>query len=76
MLFKGHSPVACVRGSFPFLGGGAVLGLHCYVGFSLVVASRGCSLVAVLRLLTEVASLVEEHGLWGARASVVVAPGL
>ena len=33
------------------------------------------SLVAVYMLLTEVASLVEEHGLSGARASVVVAHG-
>ena len=41
------------------MGGGAVLGLHCYVGFSLVVASRGCSLVAVLKLLTAVAPLVD-----------------
>ena len=40
-----------------------------------VAASRGSSLVAVCMLLTEVASLVEEHGLWGARASVVVAHG-
>ena len=30
---------------------------------SLVTASGGCSLVAVLRLLMVVASLVEEHGL-------------
>ena len=37
--------------------------------FSLLPASRGCSLVAVSRLLTEVASLVAEHGLSG---SVVV----
>ena len=32
-------------------------------GLPLVVASRGCSLVAVHRLLTAVASLVAEHGL-------------
>ena len=31
---------------------------------SLVEASRGCSLVAVPRLLIMVASLVVEHGLW------------
>ena len=51
-------------------------GLRCCMHFSLVATSRGYSLVAVCMLLTEVASLVEEHGLWGARASVVVAPGL
>ena len=39
-----------------------VLGLHC-AGFSLVVASRGYSLVAVCRPLTAVASLVMEHDL-------------
>ena len=36
----------------------AVLGLCCYAGFSLVVASGGCSLVVVHGLLTEVAFLV------------------
>ena len=41
----------------------AVLGLFCCVGFSLVAASGGYSLVAVLRLLIAVASLVAEHGL-------------
>ena len=51
----------------------AVLGLHCC--FSLV-ASRVFSPVAVPRLLIVVASLVMEHGLWGARASVVSACGL
>ena len=41
----------------------AVLGLHCYMlRLSLVVASRGCSLVAVRGLLIGVASLVVEHG--------------
>ena len=45
----------------------AMPGLRCRVDFSLV---------AVYMLLTEVASLVEEHGLSGARASVVVAPRL
>ena len=43
----------------------AVLGLHCltfHSGLSLVVANRGCSLVAVHRL-TAVASPVEEHRL-------------
>ena len=41
----------------------ALLSLLCCVGFSLVVASRISSLVAVLGLLIVVASLVEEHGL-------------
>ena len=53
----------------------AMPGLCCCMHFSLVVTSRAYSLVAVCMLLTEVASLVEEHGLWGARASVVVAHG-
>ena len=38
----------------------AVVGLHCFVGFSLVVASRGCFLAVVHKLLIEVACL---HGL-------------
>ena len=41
----------------------AVLGLHSCVGFSLVAASRGYSLVVVCRFPTAVASLVAEHGL-------------
>ena len=41
------------------------------MGFSLIVASRGYSLVAVLGLLTVVASLVAEHRLLGTQASVV-----
>ena len=41
----------------------AVLGLHCCVGFSLVVESRGYSLVAVCGLLIAMASLIEEHSL-------------
>ena len=45
-------------------------------GLSLVVGSEGYSLVAVLRLLTVVASLVAEHRLQGTWASVVVIPGL
>ena len=53
----------------------AVLGLHCCVSSSLVVESRGYSLV-VLGLLTVLASLVMEHGLWGTQASVVGARGL
>ena len=52
-----------------------MLGLHCRAGFSLVSASRGYSRVAVHGLLIAVASLVAEHRLQGARASVVVAPG-
>ena len=52
-----------------------MLGDCCCLGFSLVVASRGYSLVAVHRLLTTVASLVEERGLEGTRASVVEAHG-
>ena len=39
----------------------AVLGLCCCVGFFLVAASRACSLVAVHRLLTAVASLAVEQ---------------
>ena len=39
----------------------AVLSLHCCVEFSLVVASRGYSLVAVNVLLIAVASFVVEH---------------
>ena len=52
------------------------LGLHCHTGFFLVEASRDCSPVVVCGLLVEVASLVAEHGLWGARASVVAVRGL
>ena len=40
----------------------AVLGLHRCVGFSLVVAGGGYSLVAVLGFLFVVASLVGEYG--------------
>ena len=39
----------------------AVLALHCCTGFSLVVASRSCSLVAMHRLLAAVASLAEDR---------------
>ena len=53
-----------------------MLGLRCLSGFSLVVASRGYSVVAVLGLLAPEASLVAEHGLWAAWASVAVACGL
>ena len=44
-----------------------MLGLHCCVGFSLVVASGGYSPAAVRGLLVAVASLVSEHGLGGAQ---------
>ena len=54
----------------------AVLGLHCCSGFSLVVASRAYSLVAVHGLLTAVASLVAEHRLQGAWAGVAAVPRL
>ena len=50
----------------------AVLGLRCCKGFSLVEASGDSSPVAVLGPLIMVASLIVEHGLWGARASVTV----
>ena len=53
----------------------AVLGLCCYAGFPLVVASRGYSLVAGHELLSVVAAFME-HGLWGAWASVIVAFGV
>ena len=52
------------------------LGLHCDSGFSLVAASGGYLLIAVDWLLAVVASLAVEHGIWGTRASVVVAPRL
>ena len=45
-------------------------------GLSLVLASWGCSLAAVCRLLIAVAALVAEHRLSDARASVAVACGL
>ena len=45
-----------------------VLGLRCCLGFSLVVAIRGYSVVGVLGLVIAVASFVVEHGLWGAQA--------
>lgn len=54
----------------------SLLGLLCWVGFSLVAANRGYTLDAVHRLFTEVASLVAEHGALGRVASVVTARGL
>ena len=57
-----------------------VLGLHCFVGFSLVLASLGYSLVVACKLLIEVASLVAEHKhrlqQWGLVGSAVTAPRL
>ena len=50
-----------------------MLGLHCCTGFSLVSLGGSCSLAAVRGLLIVVASLVAEHRLLGAWASVVVA---
>ena len=51
----------------------AVLGLCCFMGFSLVA---GAPLVAVHGLLVAVASFFSEHGLQGTQASVVAAHGL
>ena len=42
-------------------------------GFSQIMASGGYSLGAGCRLLIEVTSLVAEHGLSGARASLAAA---
>ena len=50
----------------------AVVGLRCCEGFPPAVESGGCFLVVVHGLLI-VVPLVAEHGLWGARASVVEA---
>ena len=52
----------------------AVPGLHCCMGFSPVVVSGGCCLVAGHGLLPAVASLLAEHGLWGT-GSMTVAHG-
>ena len=54
----------------------AVMGLRWCRGFSLVAASTGYSLVVMCGLLIVVASLAVEHGLMGARASVVAVPRL
>ena len=45
----------------------AVLGLHCYSGFTLVAETKGYSLVALHGLPIAMASLIAEHGLraWG-----------
>ena len=45
-------------------------------GFSLVVASGGCSLAVVHRRLISAASRVVEHRFKGKRTSVASAPGL
>ena len=50
-----------------------MLGLHRYVGSSLVAVSEGYSLAAVWKLLIGVASLAGEHQLEGVPASVAVA---
>ena len=42
----------------------AVLGLRCCTGFSLVVVSRGYSLIATHGLLIAVVSLAAEHQLY------------
>ena len=47
----------------------AVLGLHCWAGFSLVAASGSYSLVVVFRLLIVVVSLVAEDELLGMHAT-------
>ena len=46
------------------------------MGFSLLSASSGYSLIVLLGLLIAVASLVAEHGLQGVQASVVGSHGL
>ena len=53
----------------------AVLAFHCSTCFSLVAASGDYSLVALLKLLIAVVSLVAEHGLLGFWGSVVMALG-
>ena len=52
--------ILCFGGIFWAIYAGVFVALH---GLSLVVVSRGYSLVAVLDLLIVVASLVAEHGL-------------
>ena len=54
----------------------ALLFLHCWMGFSPVVASRGCSPAVVQGLLAAVAPLVAEHRLQGVKALVAGGPGL
>ena len=40
-----------------------MLGLHCYMGFSLIVVSKSYFLVVVCKLLIVAASFMEEHEL-------------
>ena len=54
----------------------AVLGLHCYVHFSLVLVSRGFFLPELHGLLIVLTSLVVEHRPWDTWALVAVVPGL
>ena len=54
----------------------AVLGLSCCVGFSLASARGGYFLVAVLRLLIEMASLIAEQSRGCMSSKLVVATGL
>ena len=53
-----------------------MLGLGCCVNLLSSCTQQGLSVISVHELLIVVVSLVAEHGLSGARASVVVAPGL
>ena len=55
-----QSPISISCHFFFFL---ALLCLHCFSGFSLVVMTGGYSLAVVGGLLTVVASFVAEHGL-------------
>ena len=54
----------------------AVLGLHCCMWAFSSCSKRGLLFIAVSGLLIAVDSLVEEHGVLGARASVAVAQEL
>ena len=54
----------------------AALGLHCCARAFSSCGERGLLFIAVRGLLIAVASFAAEHGLLGARASVVVARGL
>ena len=53
----------------------SVPGLCCYIGFSLIAASRDCSLVVMFGCLIVEASLLVGYGLWST-GSVVVVHGL
>ena len=54
----------------------AALGLHCSTRAFSSCGERGLLFIAVCGLLIAVASLVAEHRLWSAQASVDVARGL